>query len=369
VTSPWGGSVVRAAAAHAGAHSISNFLFPAREAEMTDTAGTGGDGVGELVHRVARSTVALNYRRWNWGEGVAQYALLRTGILLNEPAYTGEVSAFMRQNAALVPRTIDEIMPALAAVLLHQETGDKLPLELALRVAAMLETHPRSHHGAYTATRVRTVWVDYLFESAPYLWQLGAVTGDPRYAEWAIDQTLAYLMACWNPRERLFHHVYYDATYSPNPSLWARANGWTALGLVEMLALIPRDRGLTPMLSRVLGYLAERLAALQDESGHWHIVLDDPATYLETSTSAMISLALRRAVRDGWVDQRYRASADRAWDAVVREIDANGQVLGVSAETPPGDAEYYQAIERGVYPWGQGFALLAALDRLEFPAA
>lgn len=336
---------------------------------MTNKTRVGAEDVEELVRRVASGTVSLNYRRWDWGEGVAQYALLRAGVVLNEPTYLDEVKAFMRQNSDLVPRRIDEIMPSLAAVLLHKETGDQLPLELALRVATMLETHPRSHHGAYTASRVRTVWVDYLFETAPYLWHLSAATGDSRYEEWAIDQTLAYLMSCWNPKERLFHHVYYDATHSPNPSLWGRANGWTALGLVEMLALVPRNRGLTPMLSRILGFLVERLASLQDESGHWHTVLDDPATYLETSTSAMISLAMRRGVRDGWVDQSYLVSANRAWDAVVREIDLNGNVLGVSAETPPGDAEYYQAIELGVYPWGQGFALLAGLDRLEFPEA
>jgi unsaturated rhamnogalacturonyl hydrolase len=318
----------------------------------------------KLVRSVADRTIELRYRTWNWGEGVAQYALFAAGAAFAEARYISEVESFMRDNAALQPGRIDEIMPSLAAVLLHERTGDPLPLELAGRVATMLESHPRSHHGAYTATPVRTVWVDYIFETAPFLYHLARITGERRYEEWAIDQTLAYLMACWNPRERLFHHVYYDAVAAPNPFLWARANGWTALGLVEMLDLLPAEYGLQPMLSRILRHLATRLAELQDESGHWHTVLLDTSTYLEAATTAMISLALRRAVRAGWLDTSLDSTADLAWQAVERSIDDAGNVTGVSAETPPGDADDYQATERGVYPWGQGFVILAGLDRL-----
>lgn len=317
----------------------------------------------KLVRKVADRTIDLQYRTWNWGEGVAQYGLFMAGATLDEPRYIAEVENFMRGNANFQPTRAEEIMPALAAVSLHERTGDPLPLELANRVATMLESHPRSHHGAFIATPVRTVWVDYIYETAPFLCHLSAVTGDRRYEEWAIDQTLAYLMSCWNPRERLFHHVYYDDVAAPNPFLWSRANGWTALGIVEMLDLLPAQYGLRPMLTRILRHLLGRLAELQDTSGHWHTVLPDTSTYLEASATAMISLAMKRAVRGGWVDPAFDRTADLAWEAVTRSIDEAGNVINVSAETPPGDADDYQAIELGTYPWGQGFVILAALDR------
>jgi rhamnogalacturonyl hydrolase YesR len=68
----------------------------------------------------------------------------------------------------------------------------------------------------------------------------------------------------------------------------------------------------------------------------------------------MISLAVKRGVRDGWLDLSLERVADLAWRAVEDSVDVAGNVTGVSAETPPGDADDYQAIERGVYPWGQG---------------
>ena len=322
--------------------------------------------VEELVRLVADRTIDLGYRTWDWGEGVAQYGLFAAGAALDEPRYIAEVESFIKDNANLQPTRAEQIMPSLAAVCLHERTGDPLALELASRIATMLESHPRSHHGAFTATPVRTVWVDYIYETAPFLCHLSRITGDRRYQEWAIDQTLAYLMSCWNPRERLFHHVYYDDVAAPNPFLWSRANGWTALGIVEMLELLPVEYGLQPMLSRILRHLVARLDELQDASGHWHTVLLDTSTYLEASATAMISLAIKRAVRRGWVDDSFDRTAELAWGAVERSIDQHGNVTDVSAETPPGDADDYQAIERGTFPWGQGFVILAGLDRLSY---
>ena len=318
----------------------------------------------ELVDRLAEGTIALEYNDWNWGEGVAQYALLVAGLTTGNDRYVSAVTEFMRRNADFHPVRPEQIMPSLAAVLLHEHTGDPLPLTLAMRVADMLETYPRSQHGAYIASPVRSVWVDYIYETEPFLFHLSRITGDPRYEGWAIDQTLAYLMSCWNARDRLFHHVYYDAVSAPNPFYWARANGWTALGLIEMIELLPERYGLRPMLLRVLGQLCARLVECQGPTGFWHTVLLDTSSSPETSATARISLALSRAARAGWIDGAATAVADSSWAAVVSQIDQNGNVLNVSAETPPGDAEDYQAIPLGVYPWGQGFTLLAALDRL-----
>ncbi len=329
------------------------------------TASDGADAsADQLARRIADRTVELGYRTWDWGEGVAQYALLRAGQVFGEDRYIDEVAAFMRDNRGLRPVRVEQIMPSLAAVLLHEHTGDPLPLELAMRVADMLRTHPRSQHGAFIATPVRSVWVDYIYETTPFLVHLGRITGDPAYRIWAIDQTLAYLMSCWNARERLFHHVYYDDVAAANPFMWSRANGWSALGLVEMHDLLPEESGLHPMLRRILGQLLARLEQLQHSSGHWHTVLTDPRTYLEASGTAMISLATKRAVRSGLVDPSLDSMADRAWSAVVDVVEKDGTVSGVSAETPPGDADFYQGIPLGTHPWGQGFVLLAALDRV-----
>jgi unsaturated rhamnogalacturonyl hydrolase len=316
-----------------------------------------------IIRRLADRTIELGFRQWGWGEGVAQYGLLEAGAALDERRYVDEVGQFLESNRDFQPTLLEHVMPSLSALLHSERTGEPIGRYLTDRVATMLLNHPRSHHGAWTVTPVRTVWVDYIYETAPMLVNLARISGNRLYEEWAIDQTLAYLMSCYNPREKLFHHVYYDDVAAPNPFIWARANGWTALGLVEMLDLLPAQYGLRPTLTRYLRHMADRLAELQDDSGHWHTVLLDDTTHREASTSAMLALAFKRGVRSGWLSARFEETADRAWDAVVREIDDEGNLTNTSAETPPGDADDYQAIEVGVYGWGQGFALLAAVDR------
>jgi len=41
---------------------------------------------------------------------------------------------------------------------------------------------------------------------------------------------------------------------------------------------------------------------LQDASGLWHQILDEPGTYLESSATAMFICAFSRGLRNGWYD-------------------------------------------------------------------
>lgn len=316
-----------------------------------------------LVARLATGTIDIAYREWNWGEGVAHYGLMRAAQLLQSDQCLDEVQAFVRHNKDFEPYRPEHIMPSLPTLLYYETTGDEVALTLATRVVDMLRTHPRSRHGAFIATPVRSAWVDYIYETVPFLYHYDRIVGSAECRQWAVEQTMAYLMSCWNAHDGLFAHVYYDDVGVTTPFYWARANGWSALGLIETAQLCGADEGFKAVLARVFRQLAEALVACQRPSGLWGTVLRDPRTYDEISASAMISLALRQAARLGWVSKEYVLAADKAWNAVIGFVSPDGRVEGVSAETPPGDADYYQEIPLGVYPWGQGFTLLAALER------
>jgi len=316
-----------------------------------------------VARRLVEGTINLGYREWGWGEGVALYGLIRAAQLLRSDRCVREVREFLRANEQFQPDRAEHIMPALASILFYEQTGEEVGLTLASRVVDMLRTYPRSRHGAFIATPVRTTWVDYFYETVPFLCHYSRIVGSAECQHWAVEQTLAYLMACWNAHDGLFAHVYYDDVGTVSPFYWARANGWAALGLVEAALLFPAEWRLKTTLLRTFSELAEAVSACQRPSGLWTTVLHDTRTYEETSASAMISLALHQGVRLGWLDRKFQESADRAWGAVIGHIDPEGRLHGVSAETPPGDADYYQAIPVGVFPWGQGFSLLAALER------
>jgi unsaturated rhamnogalacturonyl hydrolase len=318
----------------------------------------------EITHRVAKRTTQLGYKDWDWGDGVAWHGAAQTAISLGDAELLSACVAWVHSHANFQPTSVRHVMPGQAALAVYRANGDRKALELALRVGAMLEHHPRNIHGVHAESREIPVWVDYWYEIAPFLTALSKATGDSRYADWAVEQSIAYLLSSWDVKNALFHHAYYDLIHENSQWFWARSNGWVALAMVEMLTDLKAVPGLTAILRNALTRLAARLAGLQATSGLWHTVLDHESTYFEPSASVMIALALRRGAKRGYLDASYSKNADRAFEACIEKIDAAGNLTGVSAETPPGDITHYAAIPLGVYPWGQGFMALAGLEWL-----
>jgi rhamnogalacturonyl hydrolase YesR len=106
------------------------------------------------------------------------------------------------------------------------------------------------------------------------------------------------------------------------------------MALVDVLDHIPDDdtRHREPLLAMVRE-LAPSLAAVEDESsGAWWQILDQPrapGNYLESSSSAMFTYFFAKATRKGYLPDRFRALALRAFDGLVQEfvrVYADGKV-------------------------------------------
>lgn len=317
-----------------------------------------------MARRVAQRTIEIGYANWDWGEAVAWHAVAEAGIRLDEPQLLQAATAWLRGHGDHQPHELREVIPGLVATTVHRANQDKVALELAGRVANLLERNPRNVHGVYLESVDIPVWIDYWYEIAPFLSELYVITGDPRYREWAAEQSYAFIHSCWDAGASLYHHAYYDLNRRNSQWFWARANGWAALAAVEMLTDLADVPGLPAILLNVLRRQVARLQELQDESGLWRTVLDQPSTYLEVSASVMFALAIKRGVSRGYLDAALGAVADHCFEACLGHVDEAGNVNQVSAETPPGDIAHYKSIPVGVYPWGQGFMLLAILEWL-----
>jgi unsaturated rhamnogalacturonyl hydrolase len=323
----------------------------------------------ELVDRLTAGTLASGYEdHWDWGQGVAMHGVLASAVALSRPAYQKRIQSWLQRHRDFEPTALRHIMPGFAAGLAYQHWRDENGLALSRRMGDFLAHAPRTKHGCFRDSVYRPVWVDYWYELAPFLCVLAEITGDISWHDLAAEQSIAYAHACWDPATGLFWHMFYDSASVNSSFRWARANGWCVLAIAEMLTRLPGYAGVKMYLHHLLEQQAAQLERLQDANGLWHTVLDDPTTYVEVSASIMIALGLRRGVRIGALPQSCLTSADRAWHACLPYVDMAGRVTGVSGETPPGDSEHYNAIPTGVYPWGQGFFLLAAVDRLQYPS-
>jgi len=75
--------------------------------------------------------------------------------------------------------------------------------------------------------------------------------------------------------------------------------------------------------------LIDACLAYQREDGLFHDILDDPTTFVETNAPQMVSYAIYRGVKAGWLERSYLATADCIRAAVYRKVDEFGLVQGV----------------------------------------
>ncbi len=209
-----------------------------------------------------------------------------------------------------------------------------------------------------------TVWADDLFMSVPFLLRMGKISGKPSYFDSAAIQFTRFRKYLLNTENGLYQHGWFSQTQKQAPVAWGRANGWIAWSTAELLSGLPVTH---PQYQNVLTSFREQVATLikyQAADGMWHQVLNNPASYKETSCTAMFTLVMARGVREGWIDAKYKENALRGWNAVKAKIDADGTVHGICRGTEIGmDEAFY--FDRRIFdqdPRGLGAVITAGVE-------
>ena len=189
-----------------------------------------------------------------------------------------------------------------------------------------------------------TVWLDDMFMGVPSLAWYGALKGDTASIGDAVRQVRAFRDRMWVELPSfggvgggLFRHGWVEEM-NPHPFFpWGRANGWAILTMCEVLdAINAYERSVSgasvfdSQKTEIIGLLRQHIAglcAVQDKSGLWHQLLNDPTSFLETSASAIFAYCMAHAICEGWIDPiAYGAQTLLAWNAVSTQINDKGQV-------------------------------------------
>ncbi|MBB6091312.1 unsaturated rhamnogalacturonyl hydrolase [Povalibacter uvarum] len=319
----------------------------------------------EELRAVADVAMRWNYRVWGFGEAIALRGLIRTGDLLGDAAPLGFVHGILRSWLGRgVGRTNEDHVGAGRELLeLYRRTGDPQFLDAARKLAALNAGFPsgpngiRYHRGDTSGWRWQ-IWVDCMDVDGPFLAALARETGEEHYFDQAVSELLGYARTLQADSGLLFHGFERDC--GRNGELWARGNGWALMGLVDTLALLPRTHVAWPELHQRTLALCDALALTQCPSGLWHTVIDDPATYQESTLATMAAYALREGSKHGVLDAtRYIEMERKARAAMHSQIAPDGTLALVSDATPVGARHVYATRPFGTFPWGQGPLLLA----------
>lgn len=333
-------------------------------AQATDPCTAVSTRNDPLLARAAAATARWNFRMWGFGEAIALRGLIAASDALADPSLYDRVAGLMRGwiGRGAVRNNEDHVAPGRELLMVWEREGDPAMLEAARALAALNASFARGEHGARchrpdTPGWRHQIWVDCMDIDGPFLARLAVATGEDRYFDQAASELLGYARTLQDERGGLLRHGH-EKWAGRNGAYWARGNGWALMGLVETLEVLPDSHASVPELRDRLASLVDALAALQDESGLFHTILTDPATYLETTLAAMLAASLPVGIEHGLVAGKRQSMIDRARAAVLAHVGEDGALGLVSDATPVGEHHVYATRPFGIFPWGQGPLLL-----------
>ena len=267
-------------------------------------------------------------------------------VLKERPFITYQVKQLWQINCTdhfMSPTPLLDFTSATAMPFIYRLSGPKPFAEQAAyqqfyeEIREYIFNHQQRLNGQQftrTTPEPYTTWVDDMFMGLPFVVHSARVatnkTEQDRYYDDAAKQVMAFASILFDEKDALFHH----ASHSQRPTVkypyWLRANGWGLWAITEVLTYLPKGHPLYGDILQLYQRHIARLASLQDSSGMWHNIADHAETRLETSGTAIITLAMARGVRMGWLPkEKYAVAATQAWKALEQRINAAGEVSDI----------------------------------------
>jgi rhamnogalacturonyl hydrolase YesR len=313
----------------------------------------------EIGNRIAARFVATPHTNFNrpgppkvitYAETCAWYGALTFAGVTRNKALTKQLAGRFepllgrRDTLIPVPDHVDYTVFGTVPLELYLQTKDQRYLKIGKTFAdkqwgppegkrVTAESHRFYNKGLSWQTRL---WIDDMFMISAVQSQAYRVTGNSVYIDKAANEMVFYLDSLQQPNG-LFYHA-------PDvPYFWGRGNGWMAAGMSELLRSLTKDN---PNRARIMEGYKKMMATLlqyQAEDGMWRQLVDDPASWKETSCTGMFTFAFITGVKEGWLHPSiYAPAARKAWLSLIKYINADGDITDVCEGTnKKNDRQYY----------------------------
>lgn len=251
----------------------------------------------------------------------------------------GSIETYKEENY-----NIDSVAPGRAVLRLYEDNPQEKYKIAASHLRKQLERHPRTSEGAFWHKKRYPwqLWLDGVYMGMPFLAEYSALFEEgASYSEVLkeFEITRKYLR---DPETGLYYHawdekkeqIWADSETGLSRFFWGRGIGWLSMGLVDVLDYIPEDANeyRQPLLD-MTNELAEALIAYQDkQTGTWWQIVDKPeetGNYREASASAMFTYFLAKALRQGYLPEKYKNPTIKAYEGLLKEfvlVHADGSI-------------------------------------------
>ncbi|WP_100406448.1 glycoside hydrolase family 88/105 protein [Bacillus solitudinis] len=290
--------------------------------------------------------------------------------------------------------SIDQIrMTAILFTLYKKEKDLRYKKALDL-IYNQLATYPRTETKNFwhKTNYPHQIWMDGLYMGQPFYAQYIKEFAENKDYSDTLNQFKQARELLFDESTQLYFHAYdesrsmfwADKETGLSPHVWGRAVGWVVMALVDILELLEGEDVDVSDLKYMLQETIDGMLRYQHYSGMWYQVVElsgHKGNYLESSGTLMLSYALLKGARLGYLTDKYIQYGKAAFDGTVEQYvsEENGEVLlggicksaglGTHPETGvvrKGDYDYYISGEPIVTNNGHGVApLLMAFNEVK----
>lgn len=347
----------------------------------------------QLIKRVAERLCAHPFTGWFYGDSIGFEGLVAASDILGNSRWFDFSHGFFRAWATRMRPFYpdDNTAPGHIMCEVIERTGDEVLTEAVIALAKHLRS--RRKHGSVSFTfedalrslrqpyggvkltadqRIQMknpgagIWLDCMHFDPPFFAHLSRIHPDGGWDKLAVAEIIGYKDLLYSETTGLFRHYWLENSGRSYIDGWGRGQGWALLGLLDVASLVaPEMKGAQEVRAEAVS-LARRMLDYQLADGNWHCMVHEPRSGPESSTAAFMATAFYRGIRMGMLSpDEFTEPAERAYKAMMKNLDVKGNLLGVSAAVYSAlvDEHYWNVPLNQIVPWGQGTVLTAIAAR------
>lgn len=313
------------------------------------------------------------YAHWEWTQGVGLYGIWKQFEATKNNEYLDMLTKFYdnQMKVGFPEYNVNTMAPFLTMSFLGEYLKKESYLEPCREAAKwIMEDMPRTKEGGIQHKtsddlNEEELWDDTLFMTVLFLANMGRIQGKEEYQQEAEYQFLLHVKYLQDRETGFWYHGWtFKGNHNFAKAFWGRGNSWITIGIPEFLTITKCSKPVERMLIESYVSQVKALVQVQDKSGMWHTVLDDPTSYLEASATCGFAYGILLGVHQGILPNKWLECAKKSLEPILELITEDGVLNQVSYGTPMGreSIEFYKEIPIKPMPYGQALAILFLLE-------
>jgi unsaturated rhamnogalacturonyl hydrolase len=329
------------------------FLFAALIISVTAFSQSPAEKMAATVLNIWKDTLPIGSQtKWSYDMGVVLKGFeglwMNTGNAKYFTAIQQKMDYFIKDDGSIKgyekeEYNIDHVNNGKLVMLLYRVTGKEKYKKAADLLRSQLLTHPRTNEGGFWHKKIYTnqMWLDGLYMGEPFYAEYAMLFHEDTAFNDIANQFIWMEKHARDAKTGLIYHAWDESKEQQwankqtgtSPLFWARAMGWYADALVDVLDYFPASHPKRKALIDILNRLINAIEKQQDKTtGLWYDVMNyngpgKEKNYFEASASSQFVYAVAKGVRKGYLPAAKISIAKKGYDGILKQFfkEENGQ--------------------------------------------